>query len=72
MSNDSYDEILNRAKEELSREQKQKLAESLLQDAGRKKTGSHKITELRGLGKEIWQGVNADEYVAKERDAWGS
>lgn len=28
------------------------------------------ILELHGLGKEIWQGVDADEYVSKLRDEW--
>ncbi|MCC5651428.1 hypothetical protein LC609_16640 [Nostoc sp. XA013] len=28
------------------------------------------ILELRGLGKEIWNGVNAQEYVNQERDSW--
>jgi len=30
----------------------------------------HSILELEGLGKEIWKGVDPDEYVAKERDSW--
>jgi hypothetical protein len=30
----------------------------------------HNITELRGLGKEIWQGQDAQEYVSQERDSW--
>jgi len=25
-----------------------------------------------GLGKEIWQGINATEYVRKERETWKS
>jgi plasmid stability protein len=28
------------------------------------------ILELRGLGKEVWRGVNAAEHVRRERDAW--
>lgn len=28
------------------------------------------ITGLRGLGKEIWQGIDAQEYVNRERDSW--
>jgi len=32
----------------------------------------HSITELRGLGKEIWQGQDAQEYVNQERDSWPS
>lgn len=30
----------------------------------------HSILELRGLGKEIWQGIDAQEYVDRERDSW--
>lgn len=28
------------------------------------------ITGLRGLGKEIWQGIDAQEYVNQERNSW--
>ena len=28
------------------------------------------ITELRGLGKEVWQGIDAQEYIDQERDSW--
>jgi len=28
------------------------------------------ILELQGLGKEAWAGVNTDEYVRRERQAW--
>jgi len=30
----------------------------------------HSIMELCGLGKEIWEGVDAQEYVNGERDSW--
>lgn len=30
------------------------------------------ILGLRGLGKELWQGIDAAEYIRRERDAWGS
>ncbi len=30
----------------------------------------HHITEFRGLGKEVWRGIDAREYVNQERDAW--
>lgn len=34
-------------------------------------TGSgSSITELRGLGKEIWCSQDAQEYVDQERDSW--
>ncbi|HEY9606459.1 MAG TPA: hypothetical protein V6C85_32925 [Allocoleopsis sp.] len=28
------------------------------------------IMELEGLGKEIWQGIDAQEYVDRERASW--
>jgi hypothetical protein len=28
------------------------------------------ILELQGLGKEIWQGIDAQEYVDRERASW--
>jgi len=32
--------------------------------------GKYEITELRGLGKEIWHDEDAQEYIDRERDAW--
>jgi len=31
----------------------------------------HNIMELEGLGAELWKGIDAQEYVRKERDSWG-
>jgi hypothetical protein len=28
------------------------------------------ILELKGLGKEIWKSIDAQEYVDRERDSW--
>lgn len=28
------------------------------------------IGELRGLGREIWEGIDAQDYVDSERDEW--
>jgi hypothetical protein len=28
------------------------------------------VTELRGLGKEVWQGGDAQSYVDAERESW--
>jgi plasmid stability protein len=28
------------------------------------------ILELRGLGKELWQGINAADHVQRERESW--
>ena len=29
-----------------------------------------RLSELRGLGKEIWQGVDAQAYIDQMRDEW--
>jgi plasmid stability protein len=30
------------------------------------------ILGLEGLGKEIWEGIDAVEYIRQERDSWDS
>lgn len=30
----------------------------------------HRVTELRGLGKDLWYGGEAQEYVDEERNSW--
>lgn len=30
----------------------------------------HSILELEGLGADIWTGIDAQEYVRKERNSW--
>ena len=30
----------------------------------------YKATDLQGLGKEIWKGVNVEEYIEQERNSW--
>ena len=30
----------------------------------------HSLLELKGLGKEIWQDIDAQEYVDQERGSW--
>jgi len=29
------------------------------------------LLELRGLGKSVWQSIDADEYLRRERTSWG-
>lgn len=31
---------------------------------------SRSLLELQGLGKDVWQGVDADEYLRRERSSW--
>jgi hypothetical protein len=30
----------------------------------------HRLTELRGLGKEIWAGIDAQAHIHQQRDEW--
>lgn len=45
----------------------QALIEMMPEDAEPKQ---HSITELRGLGKELWQGIDAQDYVNELRSEW--
>ena len=29
------------------------------------------LLELRGLGKSVWQGIDVEEYLRRERSSWG-
>jgi len=40
-------------------------------DRSRNNGPKHDITELEGLGAEIWEGIDAQEYVNEERRSWG-
>ncbi len=48
------------------------MIEADLPDAQVSRTRSprHSILELHGLGKEIWEGVNAQTYIDELRDEW--
>jgi hypothetical protein len=71
MSN--YQELLEQAKN-LTPEEQLKLVEnlSILIRQQLKMTSKPKrsILELRGLGKEIWGNIDAQEYINQERDSW--
>ncbi|HEV2581076.1 MAG TPA: hypothetical protein VGT44_09505 [Ktedonobacteraceae bacterium] len=30
----------------------------------------HSIKELRGLGKELWRGIDVEKYIEEERNSW--
>jgi hypothetical protein len=44
------------------------LVDSLGEDNGERKTRS--LLELRGLGKDIWEGIDAQAYIDELRDEW--
>lgn len=67
----SYHEVLNQALSLPPDEQLQLISE-LLADVRHRviPKPQHSITELRGLGKETWNGIDAQEYVDQERASW--
>lgn len=57
------------AASQLTDTERQRLLEALTRPM---LTPRRSVTELRGLGKEIWQGQDAQEYVDQERDSWAN
>ncbi len=66
-----YDEILEQV-QLLAPDDQLRLLEDLAAIVRQRLTGEplHSILELEGLGQEVWNGIDAQEYVNQERDAW--
>jgi len=55
---------------DLAREERKPLLEELKRTIDNdQKRPRHKMTEFEGLGKEIWEGIDPQEYVNQERDS---
>jgi hypothetical protein len=63
-------ETLINAVKLLPPDDRKKLTDILLDEAQKAAGARHHITEVRGLGKEIWKDMDAQKYVDSERDAW--
>jgi plasmid stability protein len=64
-----YRALQNRARlhqRSLLEEVRKILSDALDVKAGR----TYSILELQGLGKELWQGIDTDEYIDAERKSW--
>lgn len=61
-------EALIEAVKHLSDEERKKLVEALhfCSDSPQPRH----ITEMRGLGKDLWQGTDPQDYLNAERDSW--
>ncbi len=66
----SYSEIIQQVQQLTPDEQLRLLKELAGLVRRQATTRPHSIFELEGLGKELWQGINAQEYVNRERDSW--
>jgi len=71
MSTTAYYEVLSRV-QSLTPADQLRLLEELAALVRRQVTARPRrsILELQGLGKEIWQGIDAQEYVDRERASW--
>lgn len=67
------DELYEQLQERAVREHRslaQQVIHLLEESAGNPKP--HSILELRGLGKELWNGIDPVKHVRAERDSWDS
>ncbi len=72
MAGVSYDEVRRTVESLTPGEQLRlvaELAERLSKSMGTPKP--HTLLELRGLAKEVWAGVDPDEFIRQERSLWG-
>jgi len=71
MSTTAYYEVLSRI-QRLTPADQLRLLEELATLVRRQVTtqARRSILELQGLGKEIWQDIDAQEYVDRERASW--
>jgi len=67
----TYQEIRHQI-ENLTPDEQLQLLEELAAMVRRRMTSKPKrnIMELEGLGKEIWQGIDAQAYIDQERASW--
>lgn len=55
----------------LSPQERKELVKLLIDSLDVRQAGPRRrLSELRGLGKEIWQGIDAQEYVDQLHDEW--
>lgn len=62
-------EALIEAAQHLTRDEQQKLLDALR--SSRPLEPPHRITEMRGLGKDLWRSIDPQDYLNAERNSWG-
>ena len=71
MSTHAYDEILEQVQRLTPDEQFQLLADLAIMLRHQVTAEPlHSIMELKGLGKEVWQGIDVEKYIEEERNSW--
>jgi len=51
-------------------DERERLMQMIQETLDQPKVKKHSIMELAGLGAEIWEGVDAQEYVNQLRNEW--
>jgi hypothetical protein len=71
MSTYAYEEVLDRA-QHLTPDEQLRLLQDLAAIVRRRVMArpKHRITEFKGLGKELWQGIDVEKYIDEERNSW--
>ena len=64
---DLYEALRKRARAE-RRSVAQAVIRILEREIGRPR--KHKISELKGLGRDLWRRVNVERYLQRERASW--
>ena len=69
MSTEEYRTVRNQA-QRLSTDEQFRLLEDLVAMLRTESRPQHSILEFKGVGKEVWEGVDVEEYIRQERDSW--
>jgi hypothetical protein len=71
MAGVSYDEV-RRTVESLTPSEQLRLVAELAERLSKRVDApkGRSLLELRGLGKEVWTGLDPDEYIRQERSSW--
>ena len=72
MSAYAYHNILNQFQQLSDDDQLRLLADlaAIVRDHKIKPKQKRSILEFEGLGKEIWEGIDVDQYIEGERNSW--
>jgi len=70
----NFPDLLYEGLQERARQERRSLAQEVIRllEQAIEPPLERSIMELRGLGKECWEGVDPVAYVRAERDSWGS
>jgi len=71
MTDDAYDKVLTQV-QLLTVDEQLLLLEELARIVRGRVSIEHKhsLSELEGLGKEVWEGIDVEKYIEEERNSW--